>query len=286
MMSEASFYYRIPGRTSGHRPGAHGGHAVGTGNDFKSHARLTDCPDPRRIDLRASLSAGRDEWLVRLYRQRAAVPVHAVVDMSASMDIGRPCRKLHVAAAFVEAMGNSAFKVGDPAGLCAFDVEARNDLYMPARHNRGAGKLMASRIAQPVRTVPRKPRCGLVPALQTLAGRQALVFLVSDFHLPAKDMTEALDLLERAWVVPVVIWDASEIAPPQETGFVRMRDAEGGGARPVWINAALRDTWMARVEARRRWLDALFASRQLRPVYMTGAFDAQVLSRYFLDAFT
>jgi uncharacterized protein (DUF58 family) len=284
-MSDAIFYYRIPGRAGGYRPGAHAGRTAGTGNEFKSHARLSDCPDPRRLDLRASLRAGRDEWLVRLYRQRAALPVHAVVDVSASMEVGAPRRKLDVAASFVEIMGNSAFKVGDPAGLCAFDDGSREDLFVPARHSRGAGQAMASLIAQSERAPTRSQGCGLVPALQTLAGRHGLVFLVSDFHWPLKEMETALDLLERAWVVPLVIWDSSEISPPDTTGFVHLRDAERGQVRPVWLNSALRDKWIARIAARRQELNTLFSSRRLRPLFITGAFTAEILSQYFLESF-
>jgi uncharacterized protein (DUF58 family) len=284
-MSDAIFYYRIPGRAGGYRPGAHAGRMAGTGNEFKSHARLSDCPDPRRLDLRASLRAGRDEWLVRLYRQRAAVPVHAVVDVSASMEVGAPRRKLDVAASFVEIMGNSAFKVGDPAGLRAFDGGSREDLFVPARHSRGAGQAMASLIAQSERAPARSQGCGLVSALQTLAGRHGLVFLVSDFHWPLKEMAAALDLLERAWVVPLVIWDPSEISPPDTTGFVRLRDAERGQVRPVWLNSALRDKWVAGIAARRQELNTLFASRRLRPIFVTGAFTAEALSQYFLESF-
>jgi uncharacterized protein (DUF58 family) len=284
MMNDAIFYYRIPGRAGGYRPGAHAGRTAGTGLEFKSHVRLLDCPDPRRLDLRASLRGGRDEWLVRLYRQRAAVPVYAVVDVSASMEIGTPRRKLDVAATFVEVMGNSAFKVGDPAGLCAFDSGPREDLYVPARHSRGAGQVMASRIARSGRASTYSQRCGLVPALQALAGRPGLVFLVSDFHWPLKEMATALDLLERSWVVPIVIWDSSEVSPPDTTGFVRLRDAESGQVRPLWLTSALRERWKARIAARRQELENLFASRRLRPIFITGAFSTDALSQYFIES--
>ncbi|GAC1433579.1 MAG: hypothetical protein NVSMB6_31120 [Burkholderiaceae bacterium] len=78
-MSETIFYYGLNGRTNGRRPGAHAGRYVGAGHDFLTHARLFDHPDPRRLDLRASLRAGRDEWLVRAHRQRASIAVYAMM---------------------------------------------------------------------------------------------------------------------------------------------------------------------------------------------------------------
>ena len=66
---------------------------------------LYDRPDPRRLDLRASLREVRGDWLVRVNRQRVSVPVHVIVDVSASMSFGFPKPKLHVVADFVTALG-------------------------------------------------------------------------------------------------------------------------------------------------------------------------------------
>ena len=279
-MSEAVFHYKVGGRAGGQRPGAHAGRAGGTGNEFLAHARLFDHPDPRRLDLRASLRAGGDEWLVRTHRQRAAIALHAVVDLSASMACGTP-RKIDVAAAFVEAMGKSAFQTGDSAGLCAFDGAARTELYRPAHHGRQVGPLLAQlvRQAQPAAT----PGCGVAQALQPLAGRQGLVFLLSDFHWPLAQTAAALDLLAHAWVVPVVLWNAQEIAPPAVNAFVRLRDAESGALRAIWLTPRLRRQWQESVAQRRAALDALFASRHLRPLYMTNGFDAAAVSHYFIE---
>lgn len=281
-MSDAVFHYRLGGRASSRRPGAHAGRVSGAGNEFLAHARLFDHPDPRRLDLRASLRGdpSGDNWLVRTHRQRAAIAMHAVVDVSASMACGSP-RKLDVAADFVESMGASAFKTGDSAGMCAFDGSARHDLYQPARHSRMLGHLMgnALRAAEPART----PGCGLLGALQPLAGCEAMVFLVSDFHWPLAQMTAALDLLVRAWVVPLVIWDPTETAPPEANAFLRLRDAESGNLRALWLTPRLRRQWQARIDERRRQLDALFASRHLRPLYIDGRFDAAAISEYFIE---
>lgn len=279
-MREAIFHYKVGGRAGGRRPGAHAGRSSGAGNEFLAHARLFDHPDPRRLDLRASLRAGGDEWLVRTHRQRAAVTVNAVVDVSASMACGMP-RKLDIAAAFVESMGSSAFKTGDAAGLCAFDGAARHDLYRPAQHSRMIGHTMGNLIrdASPAGT----PGCGLSAALRPLAGRQSMVFLLSDFHWPLAQMAAALDQLASAWVVPVVIWDPSEVAPPKENAFVRLRDAETGHLRSLWLTPRLRRQWQEKIDQRRSELEALFATRNLRPLYLSGAFDADAVSQYFIE---
>ena len=76
------FHYRLRAPVSGYRPGSHPGTALGSGHEFAAHVRLLDNPDPRRIDIRASLRNVRREWLTQVYRQRAALAVYAVVDVS------------------------------------------------------------------------------------------------------------------------------------------------------------------------------------------------------------
>jgi uncharacterized protein (DUF58 family) len=285
----AEFQYRLPVRVSGARPGGHRGSSVGIGQEFAAHTRLFDHPDPRRIDVRASVRTVQREWLVRVHRQRVAVPVHAVVDVSASMRFGANVTKLEVAAAFVEALGHSAFRIGDPVGMLAFDDAAREDLFVPARHARGMGSLMAELL----RDCEREPThstsdsssrdIGLRDAANRLAGRAGLVFLVSDFHWPLTALPALLDTLTHAWVVPVVLWDRAEVEPPSHNGWMSLVDVESGEMRSMWMRDSVRERWRGAVAERRAQLAALFARHGIRPFFNQGAFDAEALSRYFLE---
>src|ERR1700754_1049758 len=140
MSEHREFHYRLPQRIGGWRPGSHRGSSLGAGQEFVSHMRLYDRPDPRRLDLRASLRNIQQDWLVRVNRQRSSIPVHAVIDVSASMYFGSRHTKLEVAAEFLEALGQSTFRVGDALGMLAFDVRERTDLFVPARLGRGVGE--------------------------------------------------------------------------------------------------------------------------------------------------
>jgi hypothetical protein len=142
------FHYRLPGRVSGQRPGSHPGSSIGAGQEFVRHMSLFDRPDPRRLDLRASLRALGDEWLVRVHRQRAGATVRVLVDVSASMAFGSRRPKLHVVADFLESLGRSAFRVGDAVGMMAFDESERTDLFVPARVNRGMGTVMGAALRE------------------------------------------------------------------------------------------------------------------------------------------
>jgi hypothetical protein len=297
---EREFHYRLPSRIGGQRPGAHKGHSLGGGQLFAGHRRLLDHPDPRRLDLRASLRDSRGDWLVQVQRQRVAIPVHAIVDVSASMHFGTQRSKLQVAADFVEAMGTSAFRIGDPAGLSAYDGSERDDLYLPARHGRGAGVAMAALLRDsaprpPTRAngawwrrkvAPRATPGGLAACAARLAGRRGLVFVVSDFHGPLDDLAAALDALAHAFVVPMIAWDPAETTPPDAQGLLAVRDAETGARRTLWLREGLRREWREAVAARRAELNALFAARDLRSFELlgaAGAFDAEALTQYFLE---
>jgi hypothetical protein len=144
------FHYRLPHRIGGWRPGSHRGSSLGGTQEFVSHLRLYDRPDPRRLDLRASLRNIQQDWLVRVNRQRSSIPVHAVIDVSASMTFGSHRSKLEVAAEFIESLGRSTFRLGDSLGMLAFDEIERTDLFVPARVGRGVGDTMAGMLRDTV----------------------------------------------------------------------------------------------------------------------------------------
>ncbi|WP_161811800.1 DUF58 domain-containing protein [Steroidobacter agaridevorans] len=282
MSTSREFHYRLPRRSGGWRPGSHPGSSLGAGQEFVSHVSLYDRPDPRRLDLRASLREVRGDWLVRVNRQRVSVPVHVIADVSTSMSFGFPKSKLHVVADFVTALGHSAFRVGDALGMFAFDAHERPDLFVPALLSRGVGDVMASMLASCAGTAGSSE--GLEEAALHLAGRPGLIFLASDFHWPLDRLDEVLDLLAHAYIVPLVIWDPAEIQPPTRDGLMPLRDLESGRPSTVWLRPSMRARWQEAVQRRRADLNAIFSARGIRPFYISGEFDSEALSHYFFEA--
>lgn len=275
------FRYRAPGRVPGWHAGSHAGSMPGAGLQFASHLRLQDHPDPRRLDLRASIASLRPGWLVRVNRQQAAMTVRLLVDVSASMRFGTPA-KLAVAAAFVRALGQSAFRVGDAVGMAAFDRSERADLRVAAWRHRGMGEMLADLLLQSEGGAGGLE--GLREAATLQAGRNGIVFLVSDFQWPLEGLPAVLDALGPAHVVPLVVWDAAEVEPPAGDGLALLRDAESGRRRTLWLRPALRHRWREAVAQRRAELDGLFGARGLRPFYLQGAFDADALGEHLCEA--
>ncbi len=312
--ASAELVYRLPGVPGGSRPGAHRSQSLGPGLAFAGHARLFDQPDPRRLDLRASLRSTRREWLVRTNRQRSAVNIQVIVDVSASMHFGSAARcKLDVAADVIESLGTSAFRQGDAVGLSGFDVRVRSDLFHPPRSSRGIGMALADRLRtctvehedNPAESAAsgwqllrqrllRQKRAAepagstdaptaLMQCIAQMASRPALVLLISDFHWPLDRLPLMLTRLSPACVVPLVLWDRAETEPPVGGSWATMRDVESGEQRSLWLSASGREAWRSRVHERRALIRTLCAKRSSNPFFIEGAFDADALSRYFIE---
>jgi uncharacterized protein (DUF58 family) len=280
MDDSGEIHYHLPRRAGGLRAGTHRATAAGAAMEFLAHRSLFDHPDPRRLDLRASLADLRGDWLVRVNRHRAAVTLLVLVDVSASMRFGEPA-KLDLAADFVESLGRSAFRIGDAVGMLAFDAASRDDLQVAPRHGRGVGAAMAALL----RTCASGPGGigGLREVAMQVGPRPALVFLVSDFLWPLAGLGDIVDLLAPAHVVPLVVVDAAEDEAPARDGLALLCDAESSRLRTLWVRPALRARWRDATLARRSQLDAIFADRGLRPFTLRGAFDAQALSSHLLE---
>lgn len=285
----SEFVYRIPGKPGGSRPGAHSSSARGPGLAFSNYLRLIDQPDPRRLDLRASLRNVHGDWLVRATRQNSSTVVQLIMDVSLSMQFGTPHTKLDVAAQFVEGLGHSAFGYGDALGMVAFDSEPRLDLTVPARTGRGVGSTIAHTLRQ-LRThqtttgdaQTMHPQ-SLSTTAMSLRHGSSLVFLVSDFHWSLDYLEDALDQLSHATVVPIVIWSRNEIQPPPAGRWLRARDLESGKVNNLIMRASTIRLWHENITQRRAAIRDVFEAHGMTPFFMEEGFVAEELSRYFME---
>jgi hypothetical protein len=123
---------------------------------------------------------------------------------------------------------------------------------------------------------------GLLAAHRHLPRQRALVFLVSDFHLPLAEVEAVLASLAAHELVPVVVWQAAEFAPAAAQGLAQVVEPESGRRQWLWWRPALRERWLAAQQSRRAALSALFRSRRLSPLFIEGDFDADAVTRHFL----
>jgi hypothetical protein len=281
-MTAHELHYRVASPVLGHFPGHHRSRRGDSGFEFRGHAALLDAPDPRRLDLHASLRDPFGTWRVRLYHQRMSIPVVMVADLSASMGFEGQQRKVEVLADFVDSLSWSAWRTGDRFGFVGCDAEVRPDwLQLPTRA-RGGGQALAQALRgwSPHGRSARSAD-GLLQASAFVGSQRALVFLVSDFHLPLPLIESVLAGLAAHEVVPVVLWDPLEFAPGATRGLLQAVDPESGRRRLVWWRPALRERWQRAHRARREDLRHLFASHRLRPLFIEGGFDADAVTRHF-----
>lgn len=278
-MKTAEFHYRIPGRAIGVRPGSHRGRHAGDGQRFRHLAPFLAHPDPRRLDLRASLMDPFETWRVRLYEQRSAILVYALTDVSGSMDFRGVHPKMAVLADFIDGLAASVRRSGDALGLLAAGDRIRPEFCLPLSRQPGPAFRLAAKLR---RCRPQGTGCrALAEAGRLLPGRRCLVFLLSDFHWPLSQAREILTILSRHAVVPVVLWDEGE-ALPGTPGLARLTDLEGGGHRLLLLRPALRERLADNLRQRRERLVLLFRQFGREPLFLSRGFDADQVTRYFL----
>lgn len=280
MEGAIEFQYRVPWRTASYHPGSHHGIQRGGGYELHGIAPLHVAGDPRRFDLRASLRDPFGQLLVRVFKQKSIVPVFLLADVSASMSfVGNTC-KFDLLNQFANSLAYSAYRVGDPFAFTACDTVVRDELSVPLTRARGVGALVSERLH---RWAPSgADATGLLAGAEQIAGTRALVFVVSDYHLPCGLLRAILDRLCPHAVVPVVLVDSREGRIPG-VGITHLYDPETGARRTI----LLRRSWARRLENKllehREQLIRCFADYDLRPLCLIDRFEAAVVGRYFYE---
>ncbi|MGX2040815.1 DUF58 domain-containing protein [Methylocaldum sp. MU1018] len=273
------FHYRVSWRSDSVRPGFHPSRRSGSGERFRGLAPLLKHPDPRRIDLRASMLDPFGGYAVRIYEQRSAIKVFAIVDLSASMEFRGAGYKMETLSDFLGSLALSAYRTGDALGIIGCSDKIHAEFSLPlCRHPAMALNLVKRlRRFRPKGTNAR----GLAEAARCLPTSRALVFLASDFHMPLTLVKRILISLGPHDVVPLVFWDANEMGGDAVLGFRRMRDLENGSEQLLLLRPKLRARLEESYRDRRERLVHLFLSHGRKPLFLGKEFKAEYLTRYF-----
>ncbi len=264
--------YRLRWRPRGVRPGAQPGQGDGGDGTFRALVPLVARPDPRRIDLRASLRDPFEGVHVRTFAPRLATTVAVLTDLSGSMGFdGTGAQVAHLAAT----LAASAAATGDEFTLLGAGGDLREDAFVPATRRRGLGAQVSATVS--AATPLGKSAQGLAAAAERLPRRRCLVFLVSDFLMPEADLDGLLDGLWRHDVVPVVVRDSRAEGEVPAWGLMEVADTETGARRLVFMRPGLRARWQAAAQARIAALEARFALRGHTPFHLVDRFDADAL---------
>jgi Mg-chelatase subunit ChlD len=272
--------YRLARRPLHGRPGQHRSRALGPGLDPHGFAPLATYPDARRLDLHLSSRDPFGQWIVRLPRQRSSTTLIVIGDVSASMAFGQAPRKQDMLADLVDALGHSAWRSGDAFGFIGADRAMPEQWMLAPTRSRGATVELARRL-RGARLDGRGAEAIRLAADRFGRRRDALVFLVSDFHWPQPDFDATCGALASRDVVPVVLWARHEFEAWPRRGLAEVQDLESGERRTIWFRPALADR-MARAGAQRRTeLRRRFALQGWRAFFSDGTFEASALNAYF-----
>jgi uncharacterized protein (DUF58 family) len=268
------FQYRLAMPSSRVYPGAHVGRRVSSGHLFKQHEPLIAHPDPRRIDLRASVLDVFGQYRVRVYQQHSLIDVLLLVDLSASMS---PNKTLLLAC--LDAIAESAFSYGDRFSFMACGNQDSNSYQLKHCQQRGALRAFSQQL-QAAHFTSQNPHWQA--ALPHLPSRPSLVFLLSDFHFDLAGLAPILPQLRQHDVIPLVVWQTADYENLPEWGLVNFQDSENRATRTLFMRPALRRKIVQNFQQRRRHLQSFFRGYGCEPLFLQDDFNAAQLQSYFL----
>ena len=272
------FSYHIHWRSSSHRPGNHRSNQRGMGMEFRGHATLLSYPDPRRIDIRQTIRDPMEQIHVRIFNQKSASPVFVLCDMSGSMQYGSHQRKISIAGDITQSVAQTVTHNGDPFGFIGFDDEIREDWLatLSGRPHMAIEMAEALKSYQPGEVGSK----ALIDTVRMLPRTRSLIFLVSDFHMPIKDLEESLVLMLRHHIIPVILWDTAEYSDLPDFGIANVTDPESGAKRTLFLRKEYKKRILESFAARRKTIEDLFLQFDMQPFFVSNQFDTDLLSDY------
>lgn len=268
-----SFHYRLAHPGYSVIPGAHPGQMVGSGQLFKRHEPLLANPDPRRIDLRASVMDPFQQYRVRVFQQHSKLTVYVLADLSASM-----ADKLPALGELVLSAAQSALQMGDSFGFIGCGQAIEHQWVLPAVSAMQPVRELVNRLKKFRNQTSAE---SLSKIAQLLPHKRCLVLLVTDGHVSLQNLQAILQPLTPHAVVPIVWWHTNEYSDLPDWGLVRFKDAESRRSRTLWMRPILKQRIIQAFEQRRVQLRQSFRAFGMEPLFLSNDYRAETLNRYF-----
>lgn len=284
------FFYNINWRSKTYHAGATLTPHHGNGSDFAGFSSLLACPDPKRIDIRASVRTVPRQWLVRTYLERAAIHVYAIVDVSSSMFFQGQANLRQQVTEFVSALAWSVTRQGD-----AFGMRAANDTQQAGWHvlptfQPGTAHVVAQNItrywqgADLHSGASGQGASAMHAAIESIGPQRALVFLLSDFYWPEALMQRVLKAGLPHDVIPVVLRDRAATVDLPAFGWARLRDMETGEERSWMLRRRLHQQIAEHAQQQADTLNTRFLNAGTRaPLWLGPDWRAEDVSRHLME---
>lgn len=273
------FQYKFFNPVKSSRPGSHFSHTRGSGMIFNRLISLEQYPDPRRLDLRSSLIDPYERWLVREYKQKSAITVMLILDVSASTGFRGSLDGVKTISQIISSVVLSANRYGDRIGLIGFDNAFRKEWYYhPSKRSKIAMEDITKNLIVNIRG---RGHRGLQNVPNWLPKERALIFFISDFHLSTKLFKTFLDTTTLHQIVPIVLEDPVEQDGYNQFGFAFLQDSESGKKKLVFLTEQFRRRLKKNYSNKSRNTKSICEAFGIKPFYVKGYFNPNKLTEYF-----
>ena len=277
--SEDIFSYHINWKSRGHHPGQHKSAQRGMGLEFAGHATLLDYPDPRRIDIRQTIRDPFEQIQVRIFNQRSATPVMIFADLSGSMNFGSQKTKLEYASEIASVITNSVVAKSDAIGFIGIEDVIDPEWVARLSYRSHRTQNLINRLSN--YRAKKGGHYGIKSAYQFLPKDKTLIFFISDFHMPIKDIEESFSLLSRHQVVPIVLWNKSEYENLPNFGILTVNDPESGEESTMVLRKKMKERIQENFKERRKLLEKTFIHLNSPAFFVGEKFNPLLMTEYF-----
>lgn len=264
--------WRLAQGLPGLRTGAHAGRMRGAGESFADVASLLAHPDPRRLDIRRSITDPFGALHVRRFQTRTDLRMHVALDASASLAAVAHADRAGLARMLVAGFAQAARRGRDLFSLtvCAGDQTLHNQ--PPTR------RAMADDLLNLPLTPTGHGIAALIAMAHDLPQDRILVTLISDFELAPEELATLLSALRPRPVLPIWLRDSGLDTPPPHLGLVEVRDPETGQRRTVLTTRRWAVRQAQATHDRHAALRRVFAEQGLAPVELIDSIDVARLA--------
>lgn len=273
------FDYIVSWKSASLQLGEHRGTQRGIGLDYRGNVNFVDYPDARRMDIRQTMRDPFEQVQVRQFNQESTTPIFAVCDLSSSMQFKGKYRKLDKAIEIATAVANSAYRAGDVFSFIGYNSQVLEDYTLPLSRNLHQSKEAIAQLHDYHKM--RVSAEGVVDVPNFLGQNRGLVFWISDFHMPLSLIEQTLTALSAHQVIPIVLWDDQEYKKLPKFGFGTMIDPETGLNKTLFFRHEVRAKFIARFNARRHALEALFLKFDSPALFMHADYKPEIVTHYF-----
>ena len=214
---------------------------IGEGLIFKDYRIYAPGDEIKNIDWK--VYARTDNLFIRTFEAERNLTVHVILDISASMNFGRPIKKSDYSDMLGIGFAYMALKNNEK-----FVISTFSDKLDVFRAQKGKGQL-----AKVVDYLNRKEASGssnLDSALSKYKkwiGSRSLIVIVSDFLYDIKDIRNVLHKFKRNDIKLIQVLDRTESKLNLEGDF-RLKDLESSSILRTFIGSFLRKRYFTRLE--------------------------------------